>query len=142
MKLGQYADDTFLTLDGTEKSVMESVRIFENFYQCSGLKLNVDKTQAIWLGTKKFSNEKVCLEKKFNWVKSFNLLGIIFDIILEKMIKLNYEKKIIEIERLFTSYDKHKLSIIGKVTVIKTLAIPTLVYLLSVLPHPGQTIIK
>ena len=34
------------------------------------------------------------------------------------------------------------LSIIGKVTVIKTLALPKLVYLLTVLPNPDQKIMN
>ena len=39
-KIGQYADDTFLLLDGSEESVRQSMVIFKCFYLCSGLKLN------------------------------------------------------------------------------------------------------
>ena len=42
-KTGQYADDTFLTLDGSEKSLRESVYTLQQFYHCSGLKVNVKK---------------------------------------------------------------------------------------------------
>ena len=55
-KLGQYADDTFLLLDGSEASLRKSLTIFEEFYLCSGLKLNFDKTSAVWLGSMKLSN--------------------------------------------------------------------------------------
>ena len=47
-----------------------------------------------------------------------------------------------EIAKWFDSYNLYKLSIIGKVTVIKTLALPKLVYLLTVLPYPGDKLIK
>ena len=43
-KVGQYADDTFLLVDAIEKSLRYSLDLFNNFYLCSGLKLNFDKT--------------------------------------------------------------------------------------------------
>ena len=52
-KVGQYADDTFLLLDGTEKSLNSSLDLLNCFYKCSGLKLNFDKTSALWLGSMK-----------------------------------------------------------------------------------------
>ena len=41
-------------------------------------------------------------------------------------------------EKLFLHYSKINLSLLGKITVIKTLAVPQLVYLLTVLPSPGK----
>ena len=32
-KVGQYADDTFLLLDGTEKSLNSSLDLFNSFYK-------------------------------------------------------------------------------------------------------------
>ena len=63
-KLGQYADDTFLLLDGSEASLRKSLTIFEEFYLCSGLKLNFDKTFAVWLGSK--SKSKLGFNVPFN----------------------------------------------------------------------------
>ena len=45
-----YADDTFLMLDGSESSLRESVQVLDGFHACSGLKINLERTQAIWLG--------------------------------------------------------------------------------------------
>lgn len=42
--VSQYADDTFLTLDGTEASLNESLTCFDSFYKISGLKVNKSKT--------------------------------------------------------------------------------------------------
>jgi len=57
------------------------------------------------------------------------------------MMELNYSSKLGEVEQLLNSYSKRYLSLIGKVTVIKTLAIPKLVHLLSVLPSPAKAFI-
>ena len=49
------------------------------------------------------------------------------------MININNEKGITDIEKMLNVYRKFKLSLLGKVNVIKTMAIPKLVYLFSVL---------
>ena len=48
IKLSQYADDTTLILDGSEKSLSEALRILESFEKVSGLRLNSKKTEALW----------------------------------------------------------------------------------------------
>ena len=142
-KIGQYADDTFLLLDGSVKSLRESMSIFKQFYLLSGLKLNHEKTVAVWLGdTKntKNSNNCFCPEINLNWSNNFTLLGINFSNDLLGMISENYKLKVQNIKNILDSYQKRKLSILGKVTVLKTFAIPKLAYLLKVLPSPSMDI--
>ena len=49
--LSQYADDTQVFLDGSEKSLSEALLNFDLFHKMSGLKINVEKTKAIWIGS-------------------------------------------------------------------------------------------
>lgn len=49
-KIGHYADDTFLILDGKIESAARVMNAFQKFETISGLKLNVEKTQIIKLG--------------------------------------------------------------------------------------------
>ena len=56
------------------------------------------------------------------------------------MIELNYNPKLIAIDKVLQSYSKRRLSLIGKIPVIKTLAVPKLVYVMKVLPPPGKDI--
>ena len=44
IKLSQYADDTTLIPDGSEKSLSEALRILESFEKVSGLRLSSKKT--------------------------------------------------------------------------------------------------
>ena len=141
-KLGQYADDTFVILDGSTKSLQETILTFKQFYQCSGLKMNLDKTHAVWLGNKANCNDKLCDELRLSWVSKFNLLGIEFSTVLKDIVPLNYAKKIVDMEKLLLQYKKHNLTLMGKVTVVKTLAIPKIVYLLTCLPLPCQTLLE
>ena len=142
IKVGLYADDTFLMLDGSESSLRESISVLNSFYICSGLKINLDKTQAIWLGKLKATADSICADLNLNWAKKFKLLGINFSVDLEEIVDLNYREKLLDIEKLFNLYRRFNLSIVGKITVIKTLALPKLVYLLSVLPTPDKKLLN
>ena len=46
IKITQFADDTCLYLNGSN-SLENVVKVFEDFYMYAGLKLNVDKTEAV-----------------------------------------------------------------------------------------------
>ena len=62
--ISQYADDTFLTLDGSEVSLRESLNVFADFYYVSGLKMNNSKTRAVWIGSKKHSDHILCADRQ------------------------------------------------------------------------------
>ena len=52
----QYADDTQIFLDGSEMSLRKTLAKLNSFYIMSGLKLNIEKTRAIWIGSMNKSN--------------------------------------------------------------------------------------
>ena len=68
-KLSQYPDDTTLILDGSEESFLESVILIETFGNISGLRLNIKKTEALWIDSKNDSDLKLLPEKDFKWPK-------------------------------------------------------------------------
>jgi len=49
-KISQYADDTTLILDGSEKSIQQSFNLLDPFASISGLRTNYEKTEALWIG--------------------------------------------------------------------------------------------
>ena len=74
--LSQYADDTQIFLDGTEKSLQETLRVLDNFYVISGLKINIEKTKAIWIGSLSNSNRRVCRNYQLDLTQGlFKILG-------------------------------------------------------------------
>ena len=76
-RLSQYADDTQIFLDGTEQSPRETLNILNAFYSMSGLKLNVEKTKAIWIGSLSHSNRQLCKKYKLDWSQgAFKILGV------------------------------------------------------------------
>ena len=118
------------------------MKIIQNFGSISGLRLNITKSQAVWLGKKAGSSDKLCDELNISWnQESFKLLGIKFSTNLKEMIDTNYRDKINSIKKLLGSWVKRNLSPIGKITVLKSLAIPKLIHLFSSLPNPSKKII-
>lgn len=63
-RISQYADDTSVFLDGSESSLREVLDLLDYFYQMSGLKVNIEKTNVIWIGVKAGSLERFCEEHK------------------------------------------------------------------------------
>ena len=95
IKIGQYADDAFLLLNGTDTSVKECFHILKLFEGYSGLKINIEKSQAVWLVEKRYK-ETLHFDSSLNWVTQFDLLGIIFHVKQEKTIELNFDKKLVK----------------------------------------------
>ena len=94
-KLSQYPDDTTLILDGSDESFLESVILIETFGNISGLRLNIKKTEALWIDSKKDSDLKLLPEKISNGQrKKPKALGVWLSTDPNIIISLNYNKKI------------------------------------------------
>lgn len=44
----------------------------EQFYIMSGLIANNAKTHIVWIGSKKYSEDKICSENNFEWTTNCN----------------------------------------------------------------------
>ena len=55
-KLSQYADDTTMILEGSELSFSRTLYLLDTSTDISGLKVNYEKTEALWIGSLKNSN--------------------------------------------------------------------------------------
>jgi hypothetical protein len=79
--ISQYADDTTLLLDGSERSLVNAIKVLKFYAEISGLKVNVDKTTAIWIGSLKGQENDICPQLGIQWEKEkFKLLGITFQL--------------------------------------------------------------
>ena len=135
----QFADDTSLLLDESEKSLHAVLEFLDNFAKISGLKVNFDKTKIIWIGKHKYSINSIKTKWKLSWGETqFKLLGIKFDVDLKSMAELNFSKKLTSIINSISVWKRRKLTLLGRITVVKSLLIPVLTYLFISLPNPTQ----
>ena len=120
---------------------MNSINEFSLF---SGLKMNLDKTKLIEIGGDgRTSNVKLRNEFQQNWTKTFTSLGIEFD--LDDMLnitELNRKKKISDIKKLIKIWTPRNLTVIGKITIVKSLFVSKFTHILLALPNPSEAIFR
>ena len=137
--LTQFADDTTLCLDGTERSFEEAIRTIRKFAVMSGLRMNNEKTQIIFIGSLKNSNIRYMRDENFIWNPgTWKILGILFSTNTEMIVGINYQNKLEDIRRILNRWKKRKLTPFGKITIIKSLAVSKLTHLFLNLPDPSR----
>ena len=139
IRISQYADDTTLILDGSERSLTEALGILESFSKVSGLRLNAKKTEALWISSCAGRDEKLVPERNFNWQKKkVKALGVCLSIDPKLTVTLNFSEKIEKIRNTLGCWSARRLSLIGKITVLKSLAASQVIHLLSSLQSNDQ----
>ena len=140
--LSLFADDTSILLDGSTESLNETLTELSYFAKISGLNINFDKTQVVWLGSKKYSADSIKTKFKLVWgTTSFKMLGIRFHVDLDKIININYTEKIEALRNLIKFWKRRYLTPIGKIVIIKSLMLPIFNHLFLALPNPEQNTI-
>ena len=128
IKLSSYADHTyFFTLDSQSLQII--LKVCKNFSKYSTLKLNVEKSQACWIGLAKGGISKPA---DCSWV----------DLLTDKIITLgiynSYDKSIVEKHNLVNllinikdslkMWNFRELTLAGKIQIFKSLALAKAVY--------------
>ena len=133
IKITQYADDTTVFLKNPE-SMNVLLDLLEKFERCSGLKINRTKSEAMWLG--KWKNRE---DTPFNvkWPKdSIFALGIHFSNSANVSGKLNFYEKLDVLEKTLNNWKRRKLTVLGKINIVKSMGLSKLIHNASVLPVP------
>ena len=98
--------------------------------QCSGLKLNQDKKEAYWLGTSHRNHEVLDINKVNEPIK---ILGIFFTYDQLKSKELNFELTLKSITKSLSFLQWRNLTLIGKIQLVKTFAMPKFMYRTSLI---------
>ena len=142
-KSTMFADDATFAMDGSLKSFQKLLCILDDFKLISGLKLNVNKTTILRVGSLKYTNIQHLKNLRFLWTSnSAKTLGIIFSNDKQKLIENNLIPKLNDFVNCLKRWNHRKLSLMGKITVVKTFALPKLIYPLTVLNNPPLNILK
>ena len=105
VKISQYADDTILILDGSEKSLTSAIQFLDDFGKISGLKLNDSKTEALWIGSKIRHEQILVSGKKLKWPKyKVKTLGLWLSTDPDTALRLNYNEKTENIRKLLSCW--------------------------------------
>lgn len=137
-KLTLYADDMTLAVQDL-KSAKRAFALLKLFSDYSGLKINVEKTEGMWLGRQK---ENLQEPLGIAWPKSpVKALGIFHSYNKASCIKANFDDKIDKLIKQLHWWKARKLSLTGKILIVKTLGISKFALIASLL-HIPETLIK
>jgi hypothetical protein len=137
VKCTQFADDTCIYLKNLEQ-VERCIECINQFSNVSGLKLNLRKTDGLCIGTLRNIKPNITY---IQWPDDpIRYLGIYIGHDADKCQTLNWQNKLDKMQKLVDSWRTHHLSIIGKIMVLKMLAIPKLIYPSSLLVIPDNLI--
>ena len=142
-RVSQFADDTTLFITRSEMNLRLCMSILGEFYLVSGLKINVDKTKVVKFGWDRDSRDILCPDLNLIWTNKFTSLGIDYDVSdLDNITSLNLTPKITEIDNLAKIWQIRNLTIVGKITVVKSLFISKIIHILLSLPTPSELIFE
>ena len=125
LKITQMADDTTLFLNSKDE-ISLALNLIEIYGTLSGLKLNRNKTEGIWLGKLKNTKDKF---ENVNWTKTVvKSLGVYFGLNREECKKLNTAKIIDKSDKTLNLWKRRNLTMIGRINIIKSLILPNVTY--------------
>ena len=137
-KLSVYADDMTVAVTDIE-SAKRAFQVFKIFAQNSGLKMNMEKTEGMWLGRQKNNLEEPL---GILWPKEpIKALGIFHSYDQRACAKANFEDKIAKLIKQLHWWKARNLSLIGKIMIVKSLGISKFALVASLL-HIPEDIIK
>ena len=139
IKISQYADDSTLYLSKIE-NLVGALSIVESFSNVSGLKLNLKKTEGLCMGSLIGQN---IIFPEITWSTTpLRYLGIyIGHNKIENDVR-NWEDKLEKMQKLLDVWRLRNLTLFGKITIVKTLAIPSLIFTATFLIPPDGFIEK
>lgn len=125
IEVSMYADDTTVFVCDLN-SIMHLLNMLEKFASISGLQINTSKTNAFWLGLWK---DKQDTPFNFNYPQDpICELGIFFSYNTAKVDKLNFDDKLGSKEKVLNAWKCRKLTLIGRINIVKTLALSKLIF--------------
>jgi len=133
IKISQLADDTTLIME-TYESIKHVRTLLTNYGIISGLKTNMDKTQAFMIGKhmKRYKDTEAIKWSDY----PIHTLGIYICKDETDNIKYNFAPKVKLIKTMLNIWKQRNLSLKGKITVLNSLAASQLVYISSTIETP------
>ena len=129
IKISMFADDT-QTYHSSEASIVESFKIFEQYCKASGAKLNLHKTEAIYIGSWKNKTPEF---KQIKWVNTVIGLGTTFGH------NINYEeiwmKKFTKFKKQIEKWKRRDLTLKGKKIIINSYIMSVTSFLTEIYTH-------
>ena len=135
-RLSQYADDTtvFVKTISSLYALFETISLYE---KGTGARLNLSKTEAMWLGAWKFCQDEPL---GLTWVKKMKILGVFFGTV--SVDQDNWEPRLSKLDKCLCLWKARSLSYIGKALILNVLGLSKLMFVSRILEPPKWVLSK
>ena len=132
-KLFLYADDILLVSSNPETTVPIISSLIDRFTKISGYRINWTKSEVMPLSN--IATQSLCTKWLFRWVPSgMTYLGNKLMSNISKMMQVNLQPIMQNIESLLLNWSKLHFSLLGRINLIKMIIMPKVKYITYMLP--------
>ena len=129
VKLSQYADDTTAILANVH-SVSNLFALLSRFERCAGLKINVSKSEILWLGSMRHRKDGILnIQVRDEPVYA---LGTHFSYDDQR----NVLDKLAKLQKTLNFWSQRDISVYGRINIVKTLALSKIIFICGSLETP------
>ena len=140
VRVSQYADDLILFSSPKIHSIQGILEELSQFSKVSGLKVNLQKTKCLPIGNNVPTEQLKTLG--LSVVNDLKILGIHYHKTNDNIASINIQTIIPKIKKEICQWRRRQLTLLGKITVVKSLLVSKLVHVLTALPNPSEATIK
>ena len=123
-KFVQYADDLTVFVPDIENA-QHIFNLLDQFKTCFGLQVNYKRTEAMWIGS---CQNDTATPLGLTWVNTVKALGIVFTYNEIERLEKNFCDKLKDIRLQIRLWRCRGLSLLGKITIIKSFLISKITY--------------
>jgi hypothetical protein len=131
------ADDNYTFTLADMNCVIELFELLRRFELLTGLSCNMEKTKAMVIGKKSSEFERELSGLNLKVAKKLKMLGFYISNTEDNQI-LNFTETSGKITKIINYWKRFDLSMTGRITVIKTLILPHVGFVSTILRPPGQ----
>nr|GEZ82414.1 hypothetical protein [Tanacetum cinerariifolium] len=133
-KLRAFADDLVLMLENPLKDIELLMNKLKEFGSFAGFKVNKQKTKIVTKNMKTQDQLKLMNKTGFQVEKKVKYLGIVLTSMNCMLFQNNYVKVWNEIKKDLLRWERLKLSLLGRISVIKMNVLPKMMFLFQTIP--------
>lgn len=137
-KISMYADDMTLMLKDLE-SVEKLLVLLEKFGNLSGLRINKEKSEAMWIGAKKHCKDTPL---GLSWTKGLKITGVFFTYDTEVAKQVNLDCMIESLRAKLNLWKSRNLSLLGRIQIVKTFGLSKFLFITNMVAVPKDVINK
>lgn len=136
-----FADDLMVFVDGTKRSIDETIKIFGEFAVCSGLRISLEKSTIFLAGVLEENRDAITAQFPFA-EGSLHVRYLGLPLLTKRISAVDYEPLIDRIRSRMSSWTARYLSYAGRLQLLQSVIVSIVNFWIQAFRLPNQCITK